>query len=208
MVHIEHALQQGMKKIEIRTVDTDIVIVLVGAFYDLRTQPLADIWVAFGTGKNYCFLSIKGMCESLGEHKSRALPVFHALTGCDTVSAFKGKQAWQAFEEVTDTFVNLSLHPFETLKAHSSHFKAIERLIVVLYDRTSPLSSVNDAREELFCKRSRSIERIPPHYFSIPSKQCIKQEFGLPACRKSTCTKTNIVCSPLCNCSSNADIHF
>ena len=42
------------------------------------------------------------------------------------------------------------------------HFTKIERLIVVLYDRTSPLTSINETREELFCKKNRSIERIPP----------------------------------------------
>ena len=71
-------------------------------------------------------------------------------------------QAWQAFEEVTDTFVHLSLHPFENININSSHFTAIERFIVVLYDRTSPLSFVNDAREELFCKKNRAVDRLPP----------------------------------------------
>ncbi len=83
------------------------------------------------------------------------VPVFHALTGCDTNSAFKGNgkktawQAWQVLQAVTNTFVHLAQHPFEKLTADSEHFKAIERLVVVLYDRTSSLSSVNDAREEL-----------------------------------------------------------
>ena len=44
-----HALQQNMKNIEIRTVDTDVIVILAGVFYDLLViQPLADIWVAFG----------------------------------------------------------------------------------------------------------------------------------------------------------------
>ena len=169
VVHIQHALQQGMKTIEVRTVDTDVVVILVGVFYDLHAiQPLADIWIAFGVGKNYRFLTVNAISHTLGEPKSRALPVFHALSGCDTTSAFKGKGkksawlAWQAFEEVTATFEHLSLHPFEDLNADSSHFATIERFIVILYDRTSPLSLVNDEREELFCKRSRSVERLPP----------------------------------------------
>ena len=41
-----------MKNIEIRTVDTDVIVILAGMFYDLLViQPLADIWVAFGVGK-------------------------------------------------------------------------------------------------------------------------------------------------------------
>ena len=89
VVHIVHALQQGMKRIEVRTVDTDVIAILAGAYFKLAlAYPLADIWVAFGKGR---FYSIKYICASLGELKARALPVFHALTGCDTTSAFRGK---------------------------------------------------------------------------------------------------------------------
>ena len=42
----------------------------------------------------------------------------------------------------------------------SDLFMKIERLVVVSYDRTSPLSSVNEAREELFCRKNRSVVRI------------------------------------------------
>ena len=92
VVHMLHALEQGFKKIQVRTVDTDVVVILVGAFFELTmTQPFADIWIAFGIGKNFRFYSINGLCATLGEPRSRALPVFHALTGCDTTSAFRGK---------------------------------------------------------------------------------------------------------------------
>ena len=141
--------------------DTDVIVILAGVFYELcAIQPLADIWIAFGVGKSYRFLSINAICSTLGELKSQTLPIFHALTGCDTTSTFKGKgkksawQAWQVFEEVTETLVHLSLNPFENVHVDSIHFASIERFIVVLYDRTSPLISVNDVREELFCKKN------------------------------------------------------
>ena len=131
-------------------------------------QPFADIWIAFGTGKDFRFYSINGLCATLGESRSRALPVFHALTGCDTTSAFRGKgkksawQAWQTYEKITDTFQLLATHPFEHLNVHSDHFQTIERLTVILYDKTSALSLVNEARMKLFCHKSRSMDRIPP----------------------------------------------
>ena len=169
VVHVLHALCQGMKSVKVRTVDTDVVIILTGAFFEMsQAQPLVDIWVAFGMGKNYRFYSINAIYSSLGKQKSQALPVFHALTGCDTTSSFKGKgkklawQAWQAHEEATETLQHLASQPFQHLDPESDHFKKIERLIVVLYDRTSPLTSVNETREDLFCRKSRSVERIPP----------------------------------------------
>ena len=75
VVHILHALEQGMKIIQVRTVDTDVVTILVGAYFSLvKTQPDLDIWVAFGTGKSFRYYSINAVCSSLGEVKSRALP--------------------------------------------------------------------------------------------------------------------------------------
>ena len=51
VMHIVHALEQGMKTIEVRTADVDVIAILAGAFFELTSeQPSADIWVAFGTG--------------------------------------------------------------------------------------------------------------------------------------------------------------
>ncbi len=169
VVHLLHALEHGMRTIKVRTADSDVIAILVGAFFNLTsTQSSVDVWVAFGTGKNFRFYNINAICITIGEPRARALPVFHALTGCDTTSAFRGRgkksawQAWQAYEEVTQTFTFLAAHPFELLHAESDHFQRIERFTVVLYDKTSPLSSANEAREELFCRKNRSIDNIPP----------------------------------------------
>ena len=73
----------------------------------------------------------------LGPEKSKSLPVFHAITGCDTVSAFAGrgkKTAWavrNTFSEVTDAFLCLASAPKE-ISAHTT--SAIERFVVLLYD--------------------------------------------------------------------------
>ena len=164
-----HALEQGAKTILVRTVDTDVVVILAGTFHNLIvTQPLIDIWVAFGMGKNYRFYHINAICASLGDQQSRALPVFHAFSGCDTTSAFRGKskksvwRAWQAYKDVTDTFVHLANHPFQRLDVDADPFKKIERLTVILYDKTSHLSTVNDTRRELFCQKNRAMDKLPP----------------------------------------------
>ena len=156
VVHIVHALEQGAKTIQVRTVDTDVVVILAGTFHDLiTTHPLADIWVAFGNA----------ICASLGEPKSRALPVLHAFSGCDTTSAFNGKgkkSVWHIYEDITETFVYLASHPFQLLDVDDDHFKKIERLTVILYDKTSPLRSINDTRRELFCHKNRAMDKFPP----------------------------------------------
>ena len=92
----------------------------------------------------------------------------HAISGCDTTSAFWGKgkkcfwQAWMEFEEVTDTFVYLASHPFKPLDSNCENFRKIERLIVLVYDKTSTSLSINQTRRELFCLKNVTMERMPP----------------------------------------------
>jgi len=80
---ILHALKQGIKLIVVHTLDTDVIIILAGVFFELTgNKPLADTWVAFGTGKNFRLCSINAICTYLGEEKAcRALPIFHTLIG-------------------------------------------------------------------------------------------------------------------------------
>ena len=171
VVHVMHALvvEQGMKSVLVRTVDTDVIFILVGVCAKLATiQPSADIWVALGTGKNYTLYSIVHICASLGHHKSQALPVFLAFTGCDTTSSFRGKgkksawNAWQICDEVTETFMHLACNPFVVFNVDSHHFQMLERLAVLMYDKTSQHISVNEVRRESFCLKSPSMDRMPP----------------------------------------------
>ena len=106
-----------------------------------------------------CIVGMHAICTYLGEARAWALPIFHALTGCDITSVFRGKgkksewQAWQADEEVTRKFELLATHPFKHLGSDSERIE---------YSRTCPLTSVNGAREELFCRKSRKMDMIPP----------------------------------------------
>ena len=40
--------------------------------------------------------------------------------------------------------------------------KLLERFVVIMYSRTSSLESVDEARMELFCQNSRTMENLPP----------------------------------------------
>lgn len=57
-------LENGPGTCIIRTVDTDVVI-LIGKFSSfLSLNSSADIWVAFGTGKNFTNYHINVICQS------------------------------------------------------------------------------------------------------------------------------------------------
>ena len=141
----------------------------IGKFHQLITLcEDVNIWVAFGKGKNFTYHHINAMYEDLGREKSLALPVFHSFTGCDTTSAFFGRgkksawEAWKTYREVTDAFAHIALHPFTEVDVDSQHFQQLERFAVLVYDKTSDLQHVDEARKELFCHKGKTMDRLPP----------------------------------------------
>ena len=88
LLHVQDALQQGHKKILLRTVDTDVLVLAVAFLQQVTEGEHLDLWVAFGTGSNFRYIAAHEIATKLGQVVSKALPVFHAFTGCDTVSSF------------------------------------------------------------------------------------------------------------------------
>ena len=107
----------------------------------------------FGLGKHVYNLAAHSIAISLGQDKAPVLPMFHALTGCDTVSFFGGRgkktawDTWMVFPELTAVLRSLKCSPANVA---DDSMEVIERFVVLLYDRTSRLPKVNEARQELF----------------------------------------------------------
>ena len=159
LLHAADCQKQGFSKFMIRTVDTDIVVLAVSIFHQLK---LEEVWIAFGMKKKFRYIPIHQIAQSLSKSRCLALPVFYSLTGCD-VSSFmygKGKKtAWELCPEVTNAFLELSQMPDSMA---NDVLQQIERFVVVMYDKTSTLHEVNKERKELFAHGSKSMENIPP----------------------------------------------
>ena len=78
-----------LKHVMIRTVDTDVVVLAVAFLEQLH---LDTLWIAFGVGKNFHYIAAHDIAVALGTKRSSALPVFHALTGCDNVIILWSRQ--------------------------------------------------------------------------------------------------------------------
>ena len=115
----------------------------------VRLFNITELWLAFGTGKHLRFIPAHEIDDSLGPQISQALPIFHSFTGCDTVSGFatvgkkKAWETWKAFNDVTKAFIALSESPEGIPDGVMTTF---ERFATLLYDRTSQLQSINEAR--------------------------------------------------------------
>ena len=168
-IHVQDALKKGARNILVSTVDTDVIVILVSTYFHF-CDVFCDvsICVGFGHGKYFRHYSINITCQKLGRETSVSLPFFHAFTGCDTTSHFLGRgkksswESWKLYPEVTEAFLFAYNNPFQLLQFQSPQMRLLERYICVLYDKTTPLCSVNELRKELFCKRAKAMENIPP----------------------------------------------
>ena len=124
-----------MKKVLIRTLDTDVVAISVSLFGQLH---LLGLWLAIQTGKHLRCLDIHKIAVLLGLEKWKCLTLFHTFNGCDQVLFFagRGKKAawntWNHFGELTTSFPSMSL--LRKLEDIISHSVSIERFELLPYD--------------------------------------------------------------------------
>lgn len=122
------------------------------------------MWVSFGTGNPFRFLAAHEKARALGPEKAQALPMFHALMGCDMVSYFDahGRRTawavWTVLPEQTQTLTLLSTAPY---RVNEDDMHTIERFIILLYDRTCTDTNIDKACRKLFANKS-NVQLIPP----------------------------------------------
>ena len=175
IVHLQDAILNGSHKLLVRTVDTDVVVIVIGKFCHFKSfcQDV-NIWIAFGVGKHFSYIHIDAVYEDLGREKLLALPVFHSFTGCDTTSTFYGRgkkstwEAWKCFNDVTQAFTYMALHPFAALSVDTPHFQLLEHFTVIVYDMTNELQLVNELRQELFCQKEKTCNGETSSNSTIP----------------------------------------
>jgi len=161
-------------------VDTDVVVIAISTFKDINPD---ELWLAFGTGAKFRYIPIHEVVTNLEPRICSTLPMFHAFSGCDTVSSFNGRgmktawNTWKVYPDVTEVFEELQMMQTEISELN---MKTLERFVVLLYDRTSDIMSVNDSRKYLFTFKSRSLEDLPPTQEAL--RQHIKRATYQTAC--------------------------
>ena len=189
LLHVADAVQKGCRKVTILTVDTDVVVLAVASFSKIAPD---ELWVAFGVKSRFRYIAIHEMVATMTQTQCLTLPVFHAFTRCDTVSAFAGRGkktawvTWKSFLEVTSAFNELLCMPSEVSEGS---MLLLERFVVLMYDRTSESMEVNDARKQLFSQKSRTLDNIPPTLAAL--KQHIKR-----TCYQVNCWNQALVMDP------------
>ncbi len=84
LLHANHSANQNNKKILIRTVDTDVVVIDTEALQHMNVE---ELWIAFATGKQFRYIPVHKLCNVLGQDITSGLLAFRAFTECDQTSA-------------------------------------------------------------------------------------------------------------------------
>ena len=177
-LHTADAIQSSFTKIIVHSVDTDVLVLaeaLVQKLQALASESI-QLWVAFGTGEHLRYLAAHEIANTFTNNAALALPAFHTFAGCNTVSCFYGKNkktpldAWKSFPEVTPVFIALSRAQTEIAEGWLS---PPECFAVLLYERTSRSSSVNDTRKQLFTRKARNFDTHPPTQDSLPNMSSV-----------------------------------
>ena len=81
-----------MKNIELRTVNTAVVVIPAGHFPKLQNETnFNNIYVLLAAMKHVQRYILKASCSLPGEYEALELPFWVSFTGCDNTSRFKGK---------------------------------------------------------------------------------------------------------------------
>ena len=164
-VHARHAVADGHTSLIVKASDTDVLVIAISVFQTLNDIGLEKLWVAFGQGINLRWIPVHDIRHVIGPEKAKGIPFFHAFTGCDVVSADRGKgkraawHTWDVYPEASAVFEQLSLYPPVVGDAEK---KVLERLVILMYDRSSSATDIDSVRLDMFSRKQKSCVAIPP----------------------------------------------
>ena len=125
----------------------------------LKEKGLHELCISFEISKKKRQYPIHGMIKNFGILKNQGLLFFHAFSGCDNVSCFRGigkksfYQIQNVFPNATETFIKLSTFP---VIVEEKHLIVLESFIVDVYlnDKSATNLNINETRKKLLSQKN------------------------------------------------------
>ena len=117
---------------------TGVVVIAVAVSSILQK---CEVWIEFGHGNKLRCITCHRIANKLRTDASCGLLFFHAVSGSDTVSAFRGvgkktaRALWRSMSHRDQIFALLSNAPKQIF---TEDLKQLERVFVLLYQRIFP----------------------------------------------------------------------
>ena len=142
----------------IKCQDTDVFVMCLAFGYQFPQ-------LVFSTGKSdkSRLINMTKACQQLSQNVASALLSGHALSGCDSTSAFHGKGKKKMFQLIVsnDRFHDVLMQFGKTFTVDEAVIERLQELICLLYGVDS--KSLNEAKYAIFCSPSKVSESsLPP----------------------------------------------
>jgi hypothetical protein len=158
ILHAYDAKHQGYEKIVICCRDTDVLVLAI--HHDLGP----NVWISCGTGKKPRCLPVHEIRDQMDDDVVSALPLYHAVTGCDSTSQFYGlgkKSTWSVLIKHPHLLSGLYSGNI-TEFASPANIKLVEQYVMVLYSKSAEQhQSINSLRAQLFHTKDDPC-KLPP----------------------------------------------
>ena len=175
LIHAKDMLDAGLKSINVRTADTDVIVIFLSYYLQFKEYAsLSSIWIEFGKKDSKRFISLANAYNDLGESLCLAMPFFFAFCGCDSTTSFFKKtssymfQIWMANSEeaeLTATFQQLSWQP--SMAVVEASYPVIQRFVNYCYGYGG-LQFVDEVRYKIFKSSvSGNLRELPPCLTSL-----------------------------------------
>ncbi|CAB4012350.1 Hypothetical predicted protein [Paramuricea clavata] len=157
-----HAIRYfSCENICIFTVDSDLAIL---AIYYKNYIP-CNLFVEIGSKAKKRIIRIARISETIGKELSDALPALHAVSGCDTTSAFFGigKQKFYKVVNNSDRFKEVLAQMGNTFDFDLDLFPVFQEMIAACYGIKN-CTKINEARYRKFCTKAKipDPQQLPP----------------------------------------------
>ena len=142
-LHVADAVHKGATNVIVSTVDTDVVVILVGTFCQLTNmRPGVQLWVSFEMENTTNATTLTQSASNLEKINVLRCPSSMPLPDATQLAIQRkgGKscwEAWDAFPLVTKGFAFPMTKPFEPLTTESPFFQLIEAFACVLYVKST-----------------------------------------------------------------------
>ena len=166
-LHLQDAVENGHTTAAIRTVDTDVFALAISYYFQLKREGLTELWTTLGVGDKTRHIPCHIIATKMGERRSVALRGFHAFSGCDLTSGFRGKKkksawnTWELYKEATEAFYILSF-PASKSTLEENVFPVLEKFAILMYGGDLGMTSIDDARLALFTSKQKQLHELPP----------------------------------------------
>lgn len=161
----------------VRTADTDCLIIALGCkhFYADNLKIYLEVGVL--SNNSLRFIDINGLHSAIGETFCKALPAYHAFTGCDYTASFsrKGKvmplKILEKDLRAQHTFAAIGI-----MNMDENAYQVFEQFVCRMYGQKG-VSSVDDARTNIFFSKYRSTKNRPSFAKKLDGS-------AMPPCRR------------------------